>query len=90
MQTFTQGLLAYATGRTLEYKDMPTVRRIVRGAAASDYRLSAIVQGGGEERAVQNAAGAQAGAGGREGRGGSESLAKSGPLGADGAGSPEA
>ncbi len=45
VQTFTQGLLAYATGRTLEYKDMPTVRQIVRGAAASDYRLSAIVQG---------------------------------------------
>ena len=44
VQTFTQGLLSYATGRTLEYKDMPTVRQIVRGAAASDYRLSAIVQ----------------------------------------------
>ena len=45
VQTFTQGLLAYATGRTLEYKDMPTVRRIVRGAASGDYRLSALVQG---------------------------------------------
>ena len=45
VQTFTQGLLAYATGRTLEYKDMPTVRRIVRESAATDYRLTAIVQG---------------------------------------------
>jgi hypothetical protein len=44
VQTFTQGLLAYATGRTLEYKDMPTVRQIVRGAASTDYRLTAIVQ----------------------------------------------
>ena len=44
-QTFTEGLLTYATGRKLEYYDMPTVRRIVRGAAADDYRFSALVQG---------------------------------------------
>jgi mono/diheme cytochrome c family protein len=44
-QTFTEGLLTYATGRTLEHRDMPTVRRVVRGAASGDYRLSAIVQG---------------------------------------------
>jgi mono/diheme cytochrome c family protein len=43
-QTFTEGLLTYATGRKLEPWDMPTVRRIVRGAAASDYKFSAIVQ----------------------------------------------
>ncbi len=43
-QTFTEGLLTYATGRKLEYYDMPTVRRIVRGAAGSDYRFSALVQ----------------------------------------------
>jgi mono/diheme cytochrome c family protein len=42
-QTFTEGLLTYATGRKLEHYDMPTVRRIVRGAAGSDYRFSAIV-----------------------------------------------
>jgi mono/diheme cytochrome c family protein len=45
VQTFTEGLLTYATGRKLEYFDMPTVRRIVHGAAASNYRLSALVQG---------------------------------------------
>jgi mono/diheme cytochrome c family protein len=44
VQTFVQGLLAYATGRTLEYKDMPTVRQIVRSTAKADYRLTAIVQ----------------------------------------------
>ena len=44
MQTFTEGLLTYATGRKLEYYDMPTVRKIVHGAAASDYRFSTIVQ----------------------------------------------
>jgi hypothetical protein len=45
VQTFTEGLLTYGTGRKLEYVDMPTVRRIVRGAAGSNYRLSALVQG---------------------------------------------
>jgi hypothetical protein len=45
VQTFTEGLLTYATGRTLEPWDMPAVRRIVRGTASSDYRFSSIVQG---------------------------------------------
>jgi len=43
-QTFTEGLMTYATGQKLEPWDIPTVRRIVRGAAGSDYRFSAIVQ----------------------------------------------
>ena len=45
VQTFTEGLLVYATGARLDPHDMPTVRRIVRDAARSDYRLSAVVQG---------------------------------------------
>jgi mono/diheme cytochrome c family protein len=44
VQTFTEGLLTYATGRKLEAHDMPAVRRIVRGAAAGGYRFSALVQ----------------------------------------------
>src|SRR6204780_3090675 len=44
VQTFTEALLTYSMGRTREYYDMPTVRRIVRDAAAKDYRFSAIVQ----------------------------------------------
>jgi hypothetical protein len=44
VQTLTEGLLTYATGRKLEPWDMPTVRRIVRGAAASDYKFSTLVQ----------------------------------------------
>ena len=44
VQTFTEGLLTYATGRKLEHYDMPTVRRIVREAAPGDYRFSALVQ----------------------------------------------
>jgi mono/diheme cytochrome c family protein len=43
-QTFTEGLLTYATGRKLEHYDMPTVRKIVHGSASSEYRFSTIVQ----------------------------------------------
>jgi mono/diheme cytochrome c family protein len=44
VQTFVDGLLTYAMGRTREYYDMPTIRRIVRETAAKDYRFSAIVE----------------------------------------------
>jgi hypothetical protein len=45
VQTFTERLLMYATGRPTEYHDMPTVRRIVREAAADSYRFSSVVWG---------------------------------------------
>jgi mono/diheme cytochrome c family protein len=44
VQTFTEGLLTYASGRKLEYYDMPTVRKIVRAAAPGNYRFSSLVQ----------------------------------------------
>jgi hypothetical protein len=44
-RTFTGKLLTYALGRGLTYHDMPVVRSIVREAARSDYRFSAIVLG---------------------------------------------
>ncbi|HSP67780.1 MAG TPA: DUF1592 domain-containing protein [Bryobacteraceae bacterium] len=44
VQTFVENLLTYAIGRTREYYDMPTVRRIVRETGAKDYKFSAIVQ----------------------------------------------
>src|ERR1700722_4894190 len=44
VQTFTEALLTYSMGRTREYYDMPTVRKIVRDTAAQDYKFSAIVQ----------------------------------------------
>ena len=44
VQTFTENLLTYAMGRTKEYYDMPTVRKIVRDTAAQDYKFSAIVE----------------------------------------------
>ena len=44
VQTFAEGLLKYALGRTIDHTDMPAVRRIVREAAREDYRFSTIVQ----------------------------------------------
>jgi len=41
----TERMLMYALGRGLEPSDMPVVRRIVKKAAQSDYRLSSIVMG---------------------------------------------
>jgi hypothetical protein len=44
VQTFTERLMMYATGRTLQYYDMPTVRRIVRDSAKDNYKFSSLVQ----------------------------------------------
>ena len=44
-RTVTEKLLAYALGRRLEYYDQPTVRKIVRDAAAHEYRWSSIILG---------------------------------------------
>ena len=43
--TVTEKLLAFALGRQLEYYDQPTVRQIVRDAAADEYRWSSLVLG---------------------------------------------
>jgi histone H3/H4 len=45
VQALTENLLTYALGRSLDFHDMPTVRRIVRQAAADDYRFKSIVLG---------------------------------------------
>ena len=45
VQAFTENLMTYALGRALDYRDMPTVRRIVRQAAADDFRFKSIVLG---------------------------------------------
>jgi hypothetical protein len=44
-QTLTEKLMTYALGRGLEPYDMPAVRRVVRDAAAADYRFSSFVLG---------------------------------------------
>jgi mono/diheme cytochrome c family protein len=43
--SFTQSLMTYALGRCVEPADMPTVRKIIRDAAAQNYRIGAFIEG---------------------------------------------
>ena len=43
VQTFTERLLMYALGRTIDYRDMPAVRKIVHEAKRDDWRFDSIV-----------------------------------------------
>jgi hypothetical protein len=43
--TFAEKLMTYALGRGVEYYDAPTVRAIVRGARAEDFRVSSLILG---------------------------------------------
>ena len=45
VNSFSEKLLSYSLGRTVEHYDAPAVRKIVREAAANDYRWSSIVLG---------------------------------------------
>jgi hypothetical protein len=45
VQALTENLMTYALGRSLDYRDMPTVRRVVREAAKDNYRFQSIVLG---------------------------------------------
>jgi hypothetical protein len=45
VRTMTEKMLTYALGRGVEYRDMPVVRSVVRGAAAENYRFSSLVLG---------------------------------------------
>ena len=45
VQALTENLFTYALGRSVEYRDMPAVRKIVRGAEADNYRFESIVLG---------------------------------------------
>jgi hypothetical protein len=45
VRVVTEKLLTYALGRGLDDADMPAVRAIVRGAAPSQYRFAAILEG---------------------------------------------
>src|SRR5262249_2833809 len=44
-RTLTDKLMTYALGRRLEYYDRPAVRKVVRDAAAQNYRWSALISG---------------------------------------------
>ena len=43
--TVTEKLLTYALGRSLDYRDMPAVRKVVRESASEGYRFSALIRG---------------------------------------------
>jgi hypothetical protein len=45
VQTLSENLFTYALGRSVDYRDMPTVRGIVRKAATDNYRFESIVLG---------------------------------------------
>ena len=45
MRTFALNLMAYATGRRMEYYDMPAIRRITTDASAKGYRFAEFVAG---------------------------------------------
>ena len=45
VRTITEKLLTYALGRGTEYYDAPAIRKIVREAAAENYRFSSVVLG---------------------------------------------
>jgi len=52
-RAFTEKLLTYALGRTVEAEDMPLVRAIVRQAAEDQYRFSSVVMNIVNSRAFQ-------------------------------------
>ncbi|MEO8465009.1 MAG: DUF1592 domain-containing protein [Gammaproteobacteria bacterium] len=43
VRAFTENLMTFALGREADYRDMPTVRAIVRQAEKDDYRFEALV-----------------------------------------------
>ncbi len=45
IRNFTENLMSYGLGRTVEYYDMPTVRIIARDAAENDNRISSFILG---------------------------------------------
>jgi hypothetical protein len=44
-EIITEKLMTYAVGRTVDFNDMPTVRRIERDARAHNYTFESIVMG---------------------------------------------
>ena len=43
VRTFTEKLLSYSIGRTIEPYDLPAVRAIARNAAVNNYRWSSVI-----------------------------------------------
>jgi hypothetical protein len=45
VQTLTEKLMVYGLGRSIEYRDMPVVRQIIRDAARNHYAFASLVLG---------------------------------------------
>jgi len=45
VRTLTEKLMVYGLGRSVDWRDMPTIRAIVRNAEGQDYRFSSLVLG---------------------------------------------
>jgi hypothetical protein len=45
VRTFTLNLMAYATGRRMEYTDGPAIRKIARDAEGNGYRMQDFILG---------------------------------------------
>jgi hypothetical protein len=45
VEVVTRNLLTYATGRGLDYKDMPLVRSLAHDAAKDNYKFSSLIMG---------------------------------------------
>ena len=45
VQTLAEKIMMYALGRSIEYYDMPAIRKIVRDSARDNYKFSSIVLG---------------------------------------------
>ncbi len=45
VRQFTENLMAFALGRTVSYRDQPTVRAIAANAEENDYRMSSFILG---------------------------------------------
>ena len=45
VNNFTEKLFVYALGRSVDYRDMPQIRAIVRRASGTNYRMSSLILG---------------------------------------------
>jgi hypothetical protein len=45
VHNLTEKLFVYALGRSVDYRDMPQIRAVMRSAAGSNYRMSSLILG---------------------------------------------
>ncbi|MGH9241307.1 MAG: DUF1585 domain-containing protein, partial [Vicinamibacterales bacterium] len=45
VNNLSEKLFVYALGRSVDYRDMPQIRAVVRNAAGTNYRMSSLILG---------------------------------------------